>query len=309
MDLLRRLDAIDGAGRLTGLGEVIRRLPLHPRLGRILVAAKEKKDAALICAILSDGMAWASRELATTGPDIHLLLDRARNAPRSIRVLADSLRSAAPAFQGEARTLDEAMLRGYPDRVAKRRELDSPRVLLSSGHGAKMAGGGLVPRSEFIVALEVSAGDRGQANDSLIRLAAPLGHESVEATSTRVEHRLEGGKVRAYETRLMARSCSARTRSTPIRMSLRPCSLVRSSKVDSQTRTRSSYAVFDSREWRSIFNQSSSPLVPGVSNVLRFGWRTGWLTTSGVVSTLKRLKQYRSRVAARPGLRIGTTER
>ncbi|MBN1772726.1 MAG: ATP-dependent helicase HrpB, partial [Deltaproteobacteria bacterium] len=40
-ELLARLGALDAAGRLTGLGRRMARLPLHPRLGRLALAAAE----------------------------------------------------------------------------------------------------------------------------------------------------------------------------------------------------------------------------------------------------------------------------
>ncbi|HMF13327.1 MAG TPA: ATP-dependent helicase C-terminal domain-containing protein, partial [Gemmataceae bacterium] len=54
--LLRRLEAIDGAG-LTPLGHAVARLPVHPRLGRLLVEAQSRgvlDRAALAAALLSE---------------------------------------------------------------------------------------------------------------------------------------------------------------------------------------------------------------------------------------------------------------
>jgi HrpA-like RNA helicase len=52
--LLARLDAIDSGGRLTPLGRDLQHLPLHPRLGRILTAARGAPAAARACALLSE---------------------------------------------------------------------------------------------------------------------------------------------------------------------------------------------------------------------------------------------------------------
>ena len=49
-----------------------------------------------------------------------------------------------------------AILSGYPDRVAQRREPGSPNVLLASGTGATMAPESGVRDGEFLVALDIS---------------------------------------------------------------------------------------------------------------------------------------------------------
>jgi HrpA-like RNA helicase len=56
MDLLRRLEAVDEAGRLTPAGQAMRRLPLHPRLARLLLTARRAERAARVVACLSDGV-------------------------------------------------------------------------------------------------------------------------------------------------------------------------------------------------------------------------------------------------------------
>src|SRR5205823_4333930 len=71
-------------------------------------------------------------------------------------------------------TLRKALLAGYPDRVAQRREPKSPRLLLSSGTGATLAreiddGGG-----EFLVVLDIT-GD-------LVRMAKPIEREWLTPT-------------------------------------------------------------------------------------------------------------------------------
>ena len=53
--LLRRLRALDD-GRLTSLGERLRGLPLHPRLGAVLIEGRGSFEAAAACALLADGV-------------------------------------------------------------------------------------------------------------------------------------------------------------------------------------------------------------------------------------------------------------
>ncbi|HEX8140964.1 MAG TPA: ATP-dependent helicase HrpB [Pyrinomonadaceae bacterium] len=55
--LLRRLEAIDDAGRLTTTGRSMLRLPLHPRLSRLVVEAERRgvaSDACIVAALISE---------------------------------------------------------------------------------------------------------------------------------------------------------------------------------------------------------------------------------------------------------------
>ena len=53
LTLLRRLGALDGV-TVTPLGHQLRRLPLHPRLGRVLLEGGGSFEAAAACALLSE---------------------------------------------------------------------------------------------------------------------------------------------------------------------------------------------------------------------------------------------------------------
>src|SRR5918997_835582 len=62
--LLRRLGATDAAGRVTDAGRAMLRLPLHPRLGRIVVEAEGRgvaREACTIAALISERDIRASR--------------------------------------------------------------------------------------------------------------------------------------------------------------------------------------------------------------------------------------------------------
>ncbi len=105
---------------------------------------------------------------------------------------------------GGKRLSEEAFLRavlaGYPDRVAKRREPGSPRVVLASGHGAVLARESGVRSGEFLVAVEVRAGQRGDASEARIGVASLVRREWLSPTGTRTIHQLDPqlGVVRAF---------------------------------------------------------------------------------------------------------------
>ncbi|MEA2488424.1 MAG: ATP-dependent helicase HrpB, partial [Acidobacteriota bacterium] len=87
-----------------------------------------------------------------------------------------------------------ALLAGYPDRVAWRREPLSPRLLLSSGTGAQLARETNLYAGEFLVALVVAGG-----LEALVRIASVIERDWLVPTHRDVVHTLANGKVRATE--------------------------------------------------------------------------------------------------------------
>ena len=113
-------------------------------------------------------------------------------------------RDASTASHSEAAFL-RAILAGYPDRIARRRQAGSPRFLLASGHGAVLGRDSGVRNAEFVVAVDVTAGRRGEGAEATIRIASeidPAWLADVPAGSglraTRVDHETDAsGRVRA----------------------------------------------------------------------------------------------------------------
>ena len=73
--LLDRLGAIDAAGRLTAIGRTLQRLPIHPRLGRMLVAGQATPLIAKACALLAERHVRVPRQAAATSCDLLSALD------------------------------------------------------------------------------------------------------------------------------------------------------------------------------------------------------------------------------------------
>jgi ATP-dependent helicase HrpB len=208
LDLLARLGAIED-GRMTPLGVEMQRLPLHPRLARILLAARGGWDAALSCALLSERHFIPART-ATTSSDLLSAVERQRDLPPHIvRVatrLQQSVRESVRGFPHQAEaagTADEtfrrALLDGYPDRVAKRRAPGSARLLLASGHGAVLGPESGVLGAEYLVAVDVQAGRRGEVVEARVRVASAIERSWLTPTESRIHHELDGGAVRALE--------------------------------------------------------------------------------------------------------------
>ena len=206
--LLEQLGAV-AAGRVTEIGARLKRLPLHPRLARMIVESGARDDVARACAVLSERHASPAHP-ATTASDLLVATDDERSLPPHVRDVARRLLQAAGADGGaeQSGTRDEraflrAILAGYPDRVAKRRAPGSPRFLLASGHGAVLGRESGVRDAEFIVAVDVHAGRVGPGSEATIRIASAIEPEWLPRQTARapqIEHVIdESGRARAIE--------------------------------------------------------------------------------------------------------------
>ena len=202
--LLERLGTVQ-RGRLTPRGEKLRRLPLHPRLGAVLLAAGGSARAAAVCAVLAERRAAPRADEATTDSDVLSQADRLAEAPRGLRQVARELERLGGRLGDGERVVDDtglrrALLLGFPDRVARRREARSPRLVLASGTGAVLARESGVREGEFVLALDVVAG-AGPGGEALVTLASRVEREWLEPTRREGVHRFdaEAGAVRAVE--------------------------------------------------------------------------------------------------------------
>lgn len=171
-------ERIEAAAELLRLLGPLPSLPLHPRLRRILIDAHGADEAIEVCLRLSGEGGGAAAALQTAAK----------------RLLGAKYRQHV-----DDETLRRALLAGYPDRVAMRREPKSPRVLLSSGTGATLARETDDGRGEFLVVLDIT-GD-------LVRLARPIerewlvpAHDTVQIGDRIVERAMYGAIVLHEQT-------------------------------------------------------------------------------------------------------------
>jgi len=214
LGLLERLGAV-AERRLTPIGRAIARLPLHPSLARVLLAAGGGHRAAAACAALAEG--WTSRatgesEPATTDSDLLTAADRIWLAPPAVRAAARQLEELVrrltaedgegqegSAPSGDAQLL-RAFLAGFPDRVARRREPRASRLVLASGQGAMLGRESGVREGELLLALEVTGGEAGAGGEPVVRVASRIEREWLEGVRSEVVHRFDepSGVVRAF---------------------------------------------------------------------------------------------------------------
>jgi ATP-dependent helicase HrpB len=206
MALLAQLGALKDA-RLTPVGELMRKLPVSPRLARVLVAAGGSRLAAAACAVLSERFSPAGPHPSGSS-DVIVRADALDRAPSAVRRAADEIARAARRVLGDAASdgddeelVRRALLAGFPDRLARRRAAGSPRLVLAAGHGGLLDRESVVVDGEFLLALDVEAGARGPGSEARVRMASRVERSWLPPSSRAVEHRLdpETGVVRAVE--------------------------------------------------------------------------------------------------------------
>ncbi|MSP67509.1 MAG: ATP-dependent helicase HrpB [Alphaproteobacteria bacterium] len=176
--LLRRLSALDDAGRITGEGRAMAALPLHPRLAHMVLRGKAIGRGALaadLAALLSERDTLGERGDA----DIQTRLERlaAPGGAHGVRAVARQIRRLARISGEPEGTAGTGVLiaLAYPDRVAAGR---GGRFLLAGGGGAVVAPHDALAGAEFLAIATLD----GAAEDARVYLAAPLTRAEIAAT-------------------------------------------------------------------------------------------------------------------------------
>jgi ATP-dependent helicase HrpB len=211
--LLERLGAQQGR-RPTPLGRAMRRLPLHPRLARVVLGMRGSPESAAACAALSEGW-FPDHGSESTECDLLPIADRIRSAPRGVRNTAAEIerraRQVVPGIKGlperERESICAAVFAGYPDRLARRRSAGSSKFQLASGPGAEQSRQSGVRDAELLVAVELRAAKRGSNRDAIVRVASRVDATWIEPTHVEITHEIDSrtGKVRAFECSLYER--------------------------------------------------------------------------------------------------------
>ncbi len=182
-DLLRMLQILDEYGQITPLGRRVASLPVHPRLGKLLVVAAQRgvlPDAALAAALLTERNPWAvaAPDQRQPAPAVDLLDlvarakrqqekagQRKQHPPGATTVfrVADQLTALLPdASEGMTSRnaeidLRQSLLAAFPDRVARQREPDSPLGLMVGGKGVTASGWSETGAGQWLLALKINA--------------------------------------------------------------------------------------------------------------------------------------------------------
>jgi len=213
LGLLQRLGA-QREGRPTPLGRAMRRLPLHPRLARVVLGSRGSTEVTAACAALSEG--WIpDHGSESTECDLLPIADRIETAPRGVRKAAAEIQRRARQSIADIDGLPErerdsicaAVFAGYPDRLARRRSVGGNKLQLASGPGAEQSRGSGVRDAELLVAVELRAAKRGSHRDAIVRVASRVDAAWIEPTHVEIKHEIDSrtGKVRAFERGLYER--------------------------------------------------------------------------------------------------------
>jgi ATP-dependent helicase HrpB len=243
--LVQRLGALTESGTLTEIGSALARLPIHPRLGRLLIDAQARgaaSAAAMAAALLSerDPFMRGTEVRPPRDPSASDILDRVealeaweqrrpvptalstlnRNAAHFVlRARNQLLRELGETGSGRASLTNDdvilrALLAAFPDRVIRRREPGSRRGLMVGGRGVRLAPDSAVTESELFLGIDV---DAGQA-EALVRQASAVRREWLPPervhTAIEVEFDPAAEQVRArkrvrYEDLLLEESPAA----------------------------------------------------------------------------------------------------
>ena len=201
LGLLRDLGALDAAGSVLPLGRAMARLPLHPRLSRLMLRAKELGCVSLgadLAALVTERdifrhsaaahiiddpdfservdalRAWRRKKSAGSGAD--------QSALRSVERTATQLKHLMPEAVGsdatDPVTVSRLLLAAFPDRVCKRRSEGGGRFVHVQGRGVRLSKDSHLGDSPYIIAVSVDAGERAEG---FVHLAAPVTEELLRA--------------------------------------------------------------------------------------------------------------------------------
>jgi ATP-dependent helicase HrpB len=181
--LLQLLGALDDALQLTPLGKRLAQLPVHPRLGRMLLLAERLECLPLACdllALLSEPDLRSQRGEARQRSENDLLdrlellwKQRRQGEPGAFQTIERTagywkkhfnLKSAEPRPECGAALIGTLLACAFPDRIGRRREEGSDRYLFASGRGGRLSARSALRNEEFLVATELTGrrGEEGQ---------------------------------------------------------------------------------------------------------------------------------------------------
>jgi ATP-dependent helicase HrpB len=214
--LLRRLEAIDDQG-VTSLGRELGRLPVHPRLARLLLEGQRHgatERAALAAALLSERDPFTraldqprrNERRPATLSDVQDRVEAleafehsgrtdtrlgtlhhagARFVLRARDQLVKLLSPRSSEERGEpADALLRALLAAFPDRLARRREPGSRRGVMVGGRGVRLGQESDVLESELFLCIDVDAGQ----SETVVRQASAVRRDWLPGDKLTVNH-------------------------------------------------------------------------------------------------------------------------
>lgn len=219
--MLTELEALDQRGNITATGKEMARLPLHPRLAHMLVAANQSGADEIACrlaGLLSERDPLKNAPSADIEDRLRLLTVFQQQGAAPARALGGDpdlcrriLQAAAqwqrllPKKTQKKTTLAPGALLSlaYPDRIGRQRASNNPVYLLANGRAARLREHDPLSRSPWLVAPELDAG----ISEGRIYLAAPIDLAEIEASH---QHRIKLEAAICWDERKQAVTMSNR---------------------------------------------------------------------------------------------------
>ncbi len=180
-ELLHSLKAVNDSGGITDIGRQLAALPIHPRLGYMLLMAQKMHQVPLACdiaAILSE-RDNARRDVGNCSVDIRLRLSllqawREKGAeavssqggdPALCRRIDLASRQWLKLLAGKSSphnpdTIGDLLVSAYPDRIARRRQGERGRFILATGRGVVLSPVDPLSASDYLVVPQLDAGKK-----------------------------------------------------------------------------------------------------------------------------------------------------
>lgn len=184
---LQNWDLLDSDNKITSLGEKVSRLPLHPRLGRLLLAAQDLGAGLLGCevvALLQDkdilrGTPNHDSRENDLIPRLELYRKNTQAFP-NIKKATEQLRQLLTTIgsSSDLNLIPQFLLHAYKDRLCHRRRPGENFGIMLEGRGVKLSDNSCVKKAEFFFALDLMDGIT--AADTSVSLACAIDRTWIE---------------------------------------------------------------------------------------------------------------------------------
>jgi ATP-dependent helicase HrpB len=233
--LLQDLGGLDASRSITSPGRAMARLPLHPRLSRLMMRSEELGCVRLgadLAAILSEREIFrhSAADRMFSEPDISERIDALRSGrkgtaaggttdPSALRAVERTSHQLQRLMSGttsnttdknvDHEAISRLLLAAYPDRICKRRAEGNRSYVMTQGRGVRLPQDSHLVSSLYLVAVNVDAGEK---TEGIIHMAAPVTEDLIRGEcGSRIEafrrvewDRQEGRIAAAREERLGA---------------------------------------------------------------------------------------------------------
>ena len=169
--LLQQLGALNSSHQITPLGKKLAKLPIHPRLGRLLLAAEQLDCLPLACdlvALLSESVQRQDQDLQSRLEALWKYrqqgrLDEVRNIERASAYWHKryKLQPMNKLPDNNSALIGQLLACAFPDRIGRLRNGAYNRYLLTSGRGGQLPKTSPLTGKKFLVATELT-GQQGQ---------------------------------------------------------------------------------------------------------------------------------------------------